>query len=130
LRGRVQLYLGVLAAGLLSQGVVSLLLDASDRSSGRLPERFANADPLHASIHVVWGVVMVVLVLRGLSDLDASRLALVFGVFYSTLAVAGMVFHHPLGMHLDRGENVFHLIVGPTTLAVGLVGMRVEAVRA
>jgi uncharacterized protein DUF4383 len=130
LRGPIQLYLGVLGAGLLSQGIVSLLLDASDRASNRLPERFANADPLHASIHVVWGVVILVLVLRGLSDLDASRLALVFGVFYSALAVVGLLVHHPVGMHLDRGENVFHLIVGPTALAIGLLGIRVQELRA
>jgi hypothetical protein len=128
--GRIRLYLWALGAGLIAQGTLSLLLDATDEASTRLPQRFADADPLHASIHVAWGLVMLALLRRGLSDVGAARLALAFGVFYSALAVAGLVIHHPLGMHLDRGENVFHLIVGPATLAVGLVGMRAATVRA
>ena len=55
---------------------------------------------------------MIALVLTGLSDADATKLALIFGVFYTGLAIAGLTIHHPLGMRLDRGENVFHLLVG------------------
>jgi hypothetical protein len=40
--------------------------------------------------------------------------------------VLGVVVHHPLGLRLDRGENVFHLIVGPITLALALVALRVQ----
>lgn len=120
MKGRTQIFLGLLGAGLLGQGATSLLLDALGLASNRLPERFANSDPLHASIHVIWGVAMIALVLLGLSDTDATRLALIFGVFYTGLAVVGLTIHHPLGMRLDRGENVFHLLVGPAALAVGL----------
>ena len=67
---------------------------------------------------------MIALVLLGLSDADATRLALIFGVFYTGLAIAGLAIHHPLGMRLDRGENVFHLLVGPGSLAVGLASVR------
>jgi hypothetical protein len=82
---------------------------------------------LHASIHVIWGVSMVALVLLGLADADATRLALIFGVFYTGLAIAGLTIHHPLGMRLDRGENVFHLLVGPAALALALAsGMRLR----
>ena len=42
------------------------------------------------------------------------------------LAVLGLAVHHPFGLRLDRGENVFHLLVGPITLALGLVATRVE----
>ena len=31
-----------------------------------------------------------------------------------------MAVHHPFGLRLDRGENVFHLLVGPITLALGM----------
>jgi hypothetical protein len=118
--GRTQTFLGILGGGLLGQGASSLLLDALGRADDRLPERFANADPLHASIHVIWGAAMIALVVHGLPDAEATKLALIFGVFYTGLAVAGLTIHHPLGMRLDRGENVFHLLVGPGSLAVGL----------
>ena len=73
---------------------------------------------------------ILVLLARGLDHRGCVRLALVFGVFYTGLAVLGVVVHHPLGLRLDRGENVFHLLVGPITLAVGLVALRGERVYA
>jgi hypothetical protein len=118
--GRTQISLGLLGAGLLGQGATSLLLDALGLANNHLPQRFANSDPLHAAIHVAWGVAMLALVLRGLSDGDAARMALIFGVFYTGLAIAGLTIHHPLGMRLDRGENAFHLLVGPAALAIGV----------
>jgi hypothetical protein len=121
--GRIQAFLGLLGAGLLGQGAASLLLDSLGLADNHLPQRFANSDPLHASIHVIWGAAMIALVLLGLGDADATRLALIFGVFYTGLAVAGVALHHPLGMRLDRGENVFHLLVGPASLAVGLASV-------
>jgi hypothetical protein len=124
---RAQPYLGVLGAALLAQGSLSLVLDAADLASNSIPQRFANSDPVHATIHVIWGIVMVVLVRRGLPDAAAAQLAVAFGLFYTALGIAGVVVHHPLGLRLDRGENVFHLVVGPATLAVGLVtGSRVR----
>ena len=53
-----------------------------------MPYRFANADPRHALIHVVWGGVILVLLARGLDHRGCVRLALVFGVFYTGLAIA------------------------------------------
>jgi len=55
-----------------------------------------------------------------------ALLALSFGLFYTALAVLGVVVYHPLGLRLDRGENVFHLIVGPITLALAAIALRVE----
>jgi hypothetical protein len=125
--GRTQIFLGLLGAGLLGQGGTSLLLHALGLANDQMPQRFANSDPLHASIHVIWGAALIALVLIGLSDGDATKLALIFGVFYTGLAVAGLTIHHPLGMRLDRGENVFHLLVGPASLAVGLAsGLRLR----
>ena len=65
-------------------------------------------------------------VARGVGGRGCVRLALAFGVFYSALAVLGVVVHHPFGLRLDRGENVFHLLVGPITLALALATMRVR----
>ena len=119
-------FLAVLGAALLAHGLTSWLLDASGNASNSLPYRFANADPRHALIHVVWGGAILVLLARGLDHRGCVRLALAFGVFYTALAVLGLAVHHPLGLRLDRGENVFHLLVGPITLALGAVAMRVE----
>lgn len=119
-------YLALLGAMLLGQGIVSLVLDWSGNASNQMPYRFANSDPRHAMIHVVWGTVMLVLVARGMDERGYARLALSFGVFYTALAVLGVIVHHPLGLRLDRGENVFHLIVGPITLALAVVALRVE----
>ena len=91
-----------------------------------MPYRFANADPRHAFIHVVWGAAILVLLARGLDEHGCVRLALLFGVFYTALAVLGVAMHHPFGLRLDRGENVFHLLVGPITLALGLAGSWLE----
>ena len=118
--------LGVLGAALLAQGLISWALDASGDASDRIPYRFANADPRHALIHVVWGGLIVALLARGLDHRGCVRVALVFGVFYSALAGLGVALHHPLGLRLDGGENVFHLLVGPIVLAVGLVALRAE----
>jgi hypothetical protein len=119
-------YIAILGATLLGQGLVSWALDWSGHASNQLPNRFANSDPRHAAIHVAWGAVMLVLVARGMDERGYARLALAFGVFYTALAVLGVVVHHPLGLRLDRGENVFHLIVGPITLALALVALRVQ----
>ena len=119
-------YLIVLGATLLGQGLLSWLLDATGNAGKQLPERFANADPRHAFIHVAWGSLMLVLLARGLDERGCIRLALAFGVFYTALAVLGIAVHHPVGLRLDRGENVFHLLVGPITLALGLAAARVQ----
>jgi hypothetical protein len=119
-------FLASLGAALLAQGLASWALDASGDAGDRMPYRFANADPGHALIHVVWGGAILILLARGLDHRGCARLALAFGVFYTALAALGLAVHHPLGLRLDRGENVFHLLVGPITLAVGLVAVRAE----
>jgi hypothetical protein len=119
-------FLAILGATLLGQGLASWALDWSGHASNQLPNRFANSDPRHAAIHVVWGALMLVLVARGMDERGYAHLALAFGVFYTGLAVLGVVVHHPLGLRLDRGENVFHLLVGPITLALAAVALRVQ----
>jgi hypothetical protein len=119
-------YLLILGAALLGQGLVSWALDWSGHATNQLPNRFANADPRHAFIHVAWGAAMLVLAGRGMSEDGYARLTISFGVFYTALAALGLAVHHPFGLRLDRGENVFHLLVGPITLALGMVAMRAQ----
>ena len=120
----LRLYLAALGATLLGQGLLSWALDWSGNAGTGMPSRLANSDPRHAFVHVVWGAVMLGLMAAGLSERGCIRLALAFGVFYTALAVLGIVVHHPLGLRLDRGENVFHLLVGPSAVLVALAGAR------
>lgn len=120
----LRLYLAALGATLLGQGLLSWALDWSGRTGNGMPSRLANSDPRHAFVHVAWGAVMLGLLAAGLSERGCTRLALAFGVFYTALAVLGIVVHHPLGLRLDRGENVFHLLVGPSAVLVALAGAR------
>jgi hypothetical protein len=117
-------YLMIVGAALLGQGLMSWALDWSGHASNQLPNRFANADPRHALVHVAWGAAMLVLAGRGMSEDGYVRLTLSFGIFYTALAALGLAVHHPFGLRLDRGENVFHLLVGPITLALGAVALR------
>src|SRR5262249_57081719 len=94
-RIRPQPFLLVLGAVLLVQGTLSLLLDAAGLDSDRLPQRLANSDPAHAAIHVLWGLLMVVLVRRGLPDVDAVRLCLLFPAFSPPLGPARPAVHPP-----------------------------------
>jgi hypothetical protein len=118
----VRLYLWALGIGLLVEGAILLVL-------GFLPAGVFPAgslfqpDPLHNTIHVIWGIVIVGLLANGLSDLGAALLATVFGVFYVGFAVLGVVIHHPFGLLLGPGENGFHFIVGPAGLVLGICAL-------
>lgn len=125
--GAIRGYLYVLMAGLLVQGLGSLLF--------RLRPELADASPYairgvfgidfsHAWIHIAWGVAGLVVLARFATARAAVNLALIFGVFYTALGVLGVLTHHPLGLELDLLENGFHLIVGPLTLLIGLLGAR------
>ena len=120
----LRLYIGVLGATLLGQGLLSWLLDWSGHAGNGMPARLANSDPRHALIHVAWGAGMLGILAAGLDERGCARLALAFGVFYTALAVLGIAVHHPLGLRLDRGENAFHLLVGPSAVLVGLAARR------
>lgn len=124
----LRLYLGLLGAGLLLQGLVSLALGLAGVAPPDVTLDFLRADPLHAAIHIAWGLAMAAAVARGSDDARLVRLGLAFGAFYVALAALGLLVHHPLGLRLDPGENGFHAIVGP--LALALAGWAALAGRA
>lgn len=104
----VWLYCLALGAGLLVEGTVLVVLQALNLYTG---------DVRHNALHLGWGVAILALV----SISRAIPAALVFGVFYSGLAVAGVLDASALGLQLGPGENAFHFIVGPLALVLGLV---------
>jgi len=120
-------YLVVLMAGLLLQGLGSLLFrvePALERSSPYVLRGALGIDTAHSWIHIIWGAAGLTVLLVYRSPRAAVTLALVFGVFYTAFGVLGVVIHHPLGLELDGFENAFHLTAGPLTLVIGLLGLR------
>ncbi|MCW5849645.1 MAG: hypothetical protein KIT87_06155 [Anaerolineae bacterium] len=120
----VRRFLWIVGAALLLQGGVSLVVRALAVPLPDLALAFVNADSLHAVIHITWGLIMLGAVARIAHDTALARLVLTFGVFYTLLAFLGVLVHHPFGLKLDLGENVFHFTVGPLALLVGLWGVR------
>ncbi len=117
-------YLGVLMGGLLVQGIVSLIFRAMPALAANMPylvRGIFGIDFWHAWIHILSGSAGSAIVASGRWQAHV-RLALVFGVFYTALGIAGVALHHPLGLALDWFENSFHLVAGPTTLVLGVVG--------
>lgn len=113
-------YLWVVGALLLLQGTGSLILRSLGYDDPSLTHGFVNADPLHATIHVFWGLAMLGALVRRASVDRLVSIALVFGVFYVALAFLGVLVYHPFGLELGPFENEFHFIVGPTSLILGV----------
>jgi hypothetical protein len=106
-----RLYGLVLGAGLLLEGGVLLLLDVVRTPTG---------DTRHNALHVVWGVTILLVLWPKNQPYRTALVLLVFGVFYSLLAVAGVAIDKPFGLLLGPGENAFHFIVGPLALVLGI----------
>jgi hypothetical protein len=116
--GRLVRWYGLLlGAGLALEGGLLLAIDGL-----RLGLPFATGDARHNTLHLVWGVVILGLLLTGRSVRRAALVAIVFGVFYSLLAILGVLVARPFGLVLGPGENGFHFIVGPLALALGVWG--------
>ena len=114
-------YLWFLGFLLLGHGVGSLALRALGYTDPSLTHGFVHADPLHAAIHIIWGTTMLLFLAGRAQDWQVVDLALIFGVFYVSLAFLGVLVYHPFGLELGPFENSFHFVVGPTTLALGLI---------
>jgi hypothetical protein len=127
-------YLWILMSGLLLHGLVSLLFRLAPSVDAAMPylvRGIFGIDVWHAWIHIAWGGAGSAILARSHARQTQVWLALGFGTFYSALAIAGVLIHHPLGLELDAFENGFHLTAGPTTLLIGILGVsRIVAERA
>lgn len=122
----VWLFLGIAGALLLIQGSASLLRAALGVPVPEVVLDFTNADPLHATIHITWGVILLLALALPMSERARALLVLAFGVFYTALAFLGALVYHPFGLQLGLGENVFHFVVGPLALIIAYLGLRLE----
>jgi hypothetical protein len=111
-------YLLALGAGLLAQGGLSLALRAGT-AIGPSYNGIVTGDVPHALLHVAWGAALVAIWRRHPPAADLATTLLVFGVFYSVLAVVGLALDLSLGLNLGPKQNAFHAIVGPLALALG-----------
>jgi hypothetical protein len=120
----LSLYLWILMVGLFLQGSGSLALRLSSGLEAITPPLLAGillAHIPHAILHIVWGLIgiLVLAILR--SSRATLWLGLIFGVFYTLLAIYGTMNPHAFGLHLAPSENAFHWIVGPLTLGLSLL---------
>ena len=122
----LHLWVGLAGVMLLLQGALSLVIDLAGLTLTPLLQAFVG-DPLHASIHVAWGIAML-LTLRMRGDRGSlARISVIFGCFYIGLALLGVLVYHPFGLRLGPGENVFHFLIGPASLVFGLWGLTSDA---
>lgn len=89
---------------------------------------FLRFDWAHNGLHVVLALIAVVFGWTGLRTSDASKpVAGVIGVVYLALGVAGFFggfvdfLDDLVGLHLELGENVFHIVLGAWGAFVGFI---------
>ena len=120
----LSVYLWILMVGLFLQGSGSLALRLSSGLEAFTPPLLAGillAHIPHAILHIAWGLIGIV-VLATLRSMRARLwLGLVFGIFYTLLAIVGTLDPHTFELHLAPSENAFHWIVGPLTLGLSLL---------
>jgi hypothetical protein len=120
-------YLWWLGLGLLLQGLLSIFL----RTIYNPPPIYARTDPLHASIHISWGIFILLLIRKWDKDRSTRKidrsvafLGLLFGIFFLLLGFLGILFHNPFGMLLGKIENYFHLVVSFVALLLSVQILR------
>jgi hypothetical protein len=115
----VHLYILTLGALLLLEGSALLIVDRLPLSLG-----FTASDTRHNLLHIVWGAGLLGLVLTARASNRVAWAALIFGLFYLSLAVLGVITDQPFGLQLGPGENIFHFTVGPLALVLGAWALR------
>ena len=76
--------------------------------------------PVHSTLHILTGITALAILFRG-GERGAFWFAAGFGVFYSGLALFGMITHHPTILRLQPFDHPFHLFLGAWgLLAAGL----------
>jgi peptidoglycan/LPS O-acetylase OafA/YrhL len=107
----VRCYGLLIGAGLLLEGGALLLLEVL---------RVAPGNTRHNALHVVWGLAIGALLAISRGQRWTLLVVGGFGVFYTGLAVVGVLVDQPLGLRLGPGENAFHFTVGPLALLLTL----------
>ena len=67
--------------------------------------------PVHSTLHILTGILALIALFRG-SQSGTFWFAAGFGIFYTGLAVFGMITHHPTILGLQPFDHPFHLFLG------------------
>ena len=78
-------------------------------------------DPIHATVHFVWGLVGSYI--GFFRPRYATAFVLAFAAFYTVMAVLGTFTHYHFGMMLDDRVNLFHWSLLLPAWAIGLYGL-------
>src|SRR5438045_4071587 len=109
------IYLWIVMAGLFLQGSGSLALRLTPGLEAKTPPLLVGillGHIPHAILHIVWGTAGMLILVILHSNHPRWLLGLIFGTFYSLLAIYGTIDNNALGLHLAASENGFHWIVG------------------
>ena len=118
-----RLYTWFASLGLFLQGtstLTALLVPSFDRAVPFLLEQ-TRMIPVHSTLHIVSGLIGFA-ALRFGGGVGPWWFALLFGIFYAGLAVAGMLSGHQFGLGLQPFDHPFHLALG----GLGLVAVFVD----
>lgn len=115
------LYTAVAGIFLLLQGTSTLafrLFPALDQAFPQLLS-ITQMIPLHSLLHIFTGILALAVILRGKEG--SFWFSLGFGLFYTALALFGLLMGHPTLLGLQPFDHPFHLLLGGLgLLAAGL----------
>ena len=67
--------------------------------------------PIHSTLHILTGILALIALFRG-GQSGTFWFAAGFGSFYTSLALFGMITHHPTILGLQPFDHPFHLFLG------------------
>ena len=86
--------------------------------------------PVHSTLHILTGITALAVLFRG-GEQGAFWFAAGFGIFYTGLALFGIITHHPTILRLQPFDHPFHLFLGAWGLLVaGLYFHRLQSRKA
>ena len=118
-------YAWVSGGFLLLQGSSTLLFRLAPPLDAAFPWLLATTQmiPIHSLLHIVTGLLALAILKVG-GARGAWWFALGFGLFYTTLAIAGLATGQTFGLGLQPFDHPFHLLAGAPGLIAAAAGYR------
>lgn len=117
-----RLYTWIAGIGLFVQGVSTLaarLIPAVDQALPALLQQ-TRMIPAHSALHIVSALAAFFALWPG-NGRAAFWFALIFGLFYVALALAGSISGHQMGIGLQPFDHSFHAVLGGAGLVAALL---------
>jgi len=119
MRGTTRFYTAFSGIFLLLQGTSTLafrLFPALDEAFSALLS-ITQMVPVHSILHILTGLTALTVLFRG-GERGAFWFAAGFGALYTSLALFGLITHHPTILRLQPFDHPFHLFLGAWGLLV------------